>query len=260
MNLEPVNKLIAKLLGKEENVAIREENGIEKENVDRSEELKKEAKPAKKDKQQGKAKGIPIGKVNVDLTPDFYKDAVYARQLKKQWIFINGGVLAIVALILSFVFVSTLPAKSDLNNQMTLNKNLQSALAQYQDVSMLIEEKKSVETKLQNAAGNEIDWVKLIDSIQDALPGGTSMSSIGISTTDGSDKEKGATILVRFVSDSPLGYADTLQSVQSAKGISNVEISGMSSTGESYQFAATMHYDNSIKTNRFLPSDPKEGK
>lgn len=260
MNMETIKRFMAQLLGKEKQVHENKDAETGTLTLDAEADETKAQPPVTKNSQKGKAKSIPIGKVNIDLTPDFYKDAVYARQLKKQWIFVNGGVFAVVALALSFIFVSTLPAKTELSNQMTLNKNLQSALAQYQDVSMLIDEKKSVEGKLQSAAGNEIDWTELIDSIQDTLPGGTSLSSIGITTTDGSDQEKGATILVRFVSNSPLGYADTLKSVQSAKGISNVEISGMSSTGESYQFTATMTYDSSIKTNRFLETTPKEGK
>lgn len=247
--------LIAKLLGTPEQPKPSETLTME----DYSPEVTDGAKEPKAST-KAKTKGLPIGRVNINLTPEFYKEAVYARQLKKQWIFINAGIVALAALVLSFIFVSGLPAKSNLENQMVLNKNLQSALVEYQDITILIDQKSATENKLIQAAGNEIDWSKLIDSIQNTLPNGTSISSIGITTTDSSNKEVGATILVQFVAKSPLGYADTLRSVQTAKGISNVEISGMSSTGESYQFSATMNYDHSIKTNRFSEPSVKTGK
>ncbi len=81
------------------------------------------------------------------------------------------------------------------------------------------------------------------------------MTSIGINAASATP-EIGANILIQFSANSPLGYADTLRAVQSAQGVSNVQIGGMTSSGDSaYQYSATLTYDGSIKTGRFKTAD-----
>lgn len=199
---------------------------------------------------KGKSKGLGVGFTNIDLTPPFFKEAVEVRALKKNWIFINAGVVALSVLILSTIFVSSLSPKSELQSQQQSNNTLLSALGQYKGQTEALNSTKDTAEKLNKAAGSAINWETLTSSIQSALPSGTSISSISINTT--SSDEKGASMLVRFTANSPLGYADTLKAVQSARGVSNVQIGGLSSGGEnSYQFSATFDYDSTIKTNRF---------
>jgi len=203
-------------------------------------------------------KGIAVGRVLVDLTPEAYRDAVRTRELKKIWIFVVAGAFAVSVLVTSLIFVSSLPVKTELDSRLSANTQLQSALDQYQEVNQAVDQMAATQDKLNQAAGNEIDWSTLISSLEGSLPTGTSVQSIGISTT-GVSTERSASLLVSFVADSPLGYADTLKAIQSAQGVSNVQIGGLTSADGGYQFSATMDYDTSIRTNRFAPSTTNEG-
>lgn len=197
-----------------------------------------------------KPKVFAIGKTNVDLTPAVYKEAVRAREVKKRWILGNAAVFAMAVLATSILFVSGLPAKTSLEQALVNNKTLEASLLEYQEINVAVDQMAATQQKLVDAAGQEIDWVQLISSVENTLPEGTSVSSIGINSSTG-DEAKGAALLLTFSADNPLGYADTLRAVQSAPGVSNVQIGGMTSSGESYEFSATLDYDSSIKTNRF---------
>jgi len=203
-------------------------------------------------------KGIAVGRVLVDLTPEAYRDAVRTRELKKIWIFVVAGTFAASVLVTSVIFVSSLPAGTSLASRLEENTQLQTALGQYQEINQAVDQMGATQDKLNQAAGSEIDWARLISAIEGSLPSGTSVQSIGINTT-GSDTEKAASILISFVADSPLGYADTLKAVQSAEGVTNVQIGGLTSVDGGYQFSATLDYDTSIRTNRFAPSTATGG-
>lgn len=197
-----------------------------------------------------KGKGLGAGFTNIDLTPPFFREAVQARELKKRWIFINAGVLTVIALAGSSLYVASLPTHYALSSQEQSNQQLQAAIKKYQPESQASGDDSNAQVKLNQAAGNAVNWETLISAVEAALPSGTSISSFGINASGSTDK--GASLLIAFQADSPLGYADTLKAVQSARGVSNVQIGGMSSSGDnSYTFSATFDYDSSIKTNRF---------
>lgn len=222
-----------------------------------SPEPSSEAKPETKTKKPKSKGGFVIGKATLDLTPEVYKEAVRSRLLKKKWIMGNALILAFSFLVVSTLFVSSLPARTALESEVRVNSKLEAALSEYQTVNLAVEQKGAIQNKLNSAAGNEINWSSLIGSIEGALPAGTSVASVGISTAPNPDK--GASILITFAADNPLGYADTLQAVQSAPGVSNVQIGGMTSTGESYAFSATMDYDNAIRTYRYPAAEATGG-
>lgn len=234
------------LLGAKKETEISAEEGEEVELADG------EKAPAAK--QPAKSKGIPIGKIMVDLTPDVYKDAVKVREARKQWIFINAGIVAVSALVLGILFATTIGPKMRLDGLIESNAGIEAQLTQYQDLNIALEQMSVVQDKLNTAAGNEINWDQLISALEATLPSGVSMTSIGINAAS-STPEVGANILISFVATSPLGYADTLRSVQSATGVSNVQIGGMTSSGDNYSYSATLTYDGSIKTERFKTSD-----
>lgn len=241
--------LLDKLLDREP--ALSEDTPLP--NLDAEPETPEEgaAKPKKK---QSKVKGFEFGRATVDFTPEAFKEAVRVRELRKQWIFICAAIFALSSLVVSFIFVSALPVGTELESQLRINSALEGELSQYQEVNLAVEQKDATLEKLNRATNNAIDWGALLGSIEGALPSGTSMKSIGI-TTEGASTEKGASIIISFVADSPLGYADTLQAVQSAQGVSNVQIGGMTSSGDSYSFSATLDYDSSIRTNKFPTAD-----
>lgn len=203
-----------------------------------------------------KNKGLIVGRTNIDLTPQVYKDMLKSRALKKNWILGSIGAFAACFLATSILFVSNLPLRIELDSAMSANSQLEAELGKYQEVNLAVDQMGAIQNKLNSAAGGEINWSTLISSIESMLPSGTSIKSIGINT-DGTSDARGAAILLSFVANSPLGYADTLNAVESAAGVSNVQIGGMKSSGEnSYEFAATFDYDSSIKTNRFPTSTP----
>jgi len=226
------------------------EDEFDYEDGDGSEQV---AVPAAPQPPRPKGKGLGVGFTNIDLTPPAFKEAVEVRELKKNWIFINAGVFALAFLVLSTIFVSSLTPKSELESQQRSNTTLQSALGKYQGQTEALNSSGETENKLNQAAGDAINWVSLVRAIEDSLPSGTSVSSIGINA--GGSTDTGASLLLRFTANSPLGYADTLKAVQSARGVSNVQIGGMTSAGDNtYTFSATLDYDSTIKTNRFQAS------
>jgi len=202
---------------------------------------------------RNRGKGLGVGFTNIDLTPPFFREAVEARELKKKWIFANAGILVVVALAGSGLYASSIPSLYAARTQEQNNQKLQAAISKYQPQQESENKSGSAQVKLNQAAGNAINWSALIRAIEGTLPSGTSVSSIGINTS--STQDSGASLLIVFSAQSPLGYADTLNAVQSARGVSNVNIGGMTSTGEKgYTFSATLDYDSTIKTNRFPSS------
>jgi len=202
---------------------------------------------------KNRSKGLGVGFTNIDLTPPFFREAVEARELKKKWIFINAGVLVAVALAGSGLYASSIPSLYAARTQEQNNQKLQAAISKYQPQQQSEGDSASTQIKLNQAAGNAINWSTLISAIEGALPSGTSVSSIGINTS--LNQDRGASLLISFSAESPLGYADTLKAIESARGVSNVQIGGMTSAGDQgYTFSATLDYDSTIKTNRFPSS------
>lgn len=205
----------------------------------------------KKKEPKGKApKGIVVGNSHVDFTPKIFRDGVEARASKRRWILGNVALLAACGLVGGTLFGTTIPLNIELDSTTASNVQLQSALSQYADLTNALEQKSGIETKLNVAAGGEINWTALLGDLESQLPAGTIIQSIAINQGDPASGI-GASILLSFQADSPLGYADTLNAVENMAGISNVKIGGMTSSGEGYVFSSTMNYDASILTNRY---------
>lgn len=216
-----------------------------------------EATPVKKKPSTGKG-GIAVGRILVDLTPEAYREATRTRELKKRWTFTVAGALAFAVLVTSVLFTTSIPAKSSLDSALESNAQLQTALGKYKEVNQAVEEQGATKDKLNLAAGGAINWSTLFLALQGALPDGTSIASMGVNTAAAST-DKGAAIRINFSSKSPLGYADTLKAIQSAKGVSNVQVGGLTSVSGGFSFSATLDYDSSIRTNRFAPSNSTGG-
>jgi len=241
--------IIDKLLNRETALPPIEE-GYTDESEGLETELLAEDQPVAQVAPRVKGRGLGAGFTNIDLTPPFFREAVQARELKKRWIFINAGVFTLVALLGSSLYVTSLPDQYAVKSQQQSNQQLQAAISKYQPQSQASGDSGSAQVKLNQAAGSAINWETLISAIESALPSGTTISSIGINASGSADK--GASLLIAFTADTPLGYADTLKAVQSARGVSNVQIGGMSSGGEkNYTFSATLDYDSTIKTNQY---------
>ena len=206
-----------------------------------------------------KPKGFIIGKTTIDLTPAVYREEVKKRELKRRWILGNGVVLVACVILGGLTYASSIPVQGQLDQSLANNQILIGNLGQYKELSQALEQMKPITDKLNRAAGSEIEWATLIGSLENNLPGGTAIKSIGINA-DGAPKKSGASVRLSLISNSPLGYADTLKAIQSSDNTSNVQIGGMTSSGGGYEFSATLDYDDSILTNRFPSSKTSGGK
>lgn len=218
---------------------------VEEEKQENPKELKK--KEPKKAAPKG---GIVVGNSHVDFTPKIFRDGVEARASKRRWILGNIALLVACGIVGGALFGTTIPLNITLDSATSSNLQLQTALAQYADLTNALEQKTGIENKLNIAAGGEINWTALLGDLESHLPSGTIIQSIAINQGDPASGI-GASILLSFQANSPLGYADTLNAVENMAGISNVKIGGMTSSGETYSFSSTMNYDISILTNRY---------
>lgn len=212
-----------------------------------------------KDKQES----IPLGEaIFVDLTPPSHKKLVEVRNLKKQWRYGLMGV-AVFCVAASFVAVGlntaaegSLAAEGDA--QLVITQNT----ATYAKVNSALELQKVAVDSLNLAAGSEINWNKLISSIEKNLPSGTQISAISVTSGGEKPKAKGdpniaAVINLNLSSGTTIGYSDSLKKIEGITGISSVEISGLKSEKERYNYTLSFTYDTSLLTDRFTLKDTK---
>lgn len=211
----------------------------------------------KNDKQES----IPLGEaIFVDLTPPSHKKLVDLRILKKKWRYGLFGV-ATFCVAASFVAVglntATEAALADeRSTQLVITKNT----ATYAQVNSALELQKVAVDSLNLAAGSEINWTKLISSIESNLPSGTQISAISV-TGGGtkpkakSDPDVSAVINLNLSSGATIGYSDSLKRIENIQGISSVDISGLKSETGRYTYTLSFTYDTSLLTERFTPKD-----
>lgn len=209
----------------------------------------------KSDKQES----IPLGEtIFVDLTPPSHKKLVDLRILKKKW---RYGLLGVVTccVVASFVAVglntATEAALADeRSTQLVITKNT----ATYAQVNSALELQKSAVDNLNLAAGSEINWTRLISSIESNLPGGTQISAIsvtggGVKPKTKDDPDISAVINLNLSSGATIGYSDSLKRIESIQGIKSVDISGLKSETGRYTYTLSFTYDTSLLTERFTP-------
>jgi hypothetical protein len=134
--------------------------------------------------------------------------------------------------------------------------------AAYAEVNSALELQKVAIDSLNLAAGSEIDWNKLISSIERNLPSGTQISAISV--TGGGEKPKSkndpdvaAVINLNLSSSATIGYSDSLRMIENMPGVKGVEISGLKTEGERYTYTLSFTYDTSLLTERFTLKDKK---
>jgi hypothetical protein len=208
-----------------------------------------------------KQKSIPLGEtIFVDLTPSSHKKLVDLRNLKKQW---RYGVFGVASFCIAASIVAVgLNAQSE--GDLTSEKSAQTVItkntAVYAEVNKALEVQKIAVDSLNTAAGSEIDWNKLISSIEGSLPSGTKISAISVTgggqkPKSKSDTDVAAVISLNLSSSSTIGYSDSLRSIENMPGIKSVEISGLKSESERYTYTLSFTYDTSLLTGRFTPKD-----
>lgn len=200
-----------------------------------------------------KEKKIPVGgNIVIDLIPQSFKDIAETRKAKKQWIYIVSVTVLVAILASGLSFGFKMQSQSALDTETKTQEKLELQISQYAEVNQALDSQKESVKLLNQAAGAEIDWTKLIGNIEDALPSGTSISSLSVNT-GGTDKDElSSAITMDLVSDSTLGYSDTLKAVEGVSGVQSVEIGGLSRSGEnSYDYKMSFTYDTSILTEKY---------
>jgi hypothetical protein len=208
-------------------------------------------------------KSIPLGEaIFVDLTPPSHKKLVDLRILKKQWTY---GLFGVVSFCVAASFVAVglnattqAALASEQNAQLVITQNT----AAYAEVNSALELQKVAVDSLNLAAGSEINWNRLITSVESNLPSGTRISAISVTGGGVKPKSKGdpdvaAVINLNLSSGATIGYSDSLRMIENMPGIDSVEISGLKTEGERYVYSLSFTYDTSLLTERFTLKEKK---
>lgn len=208
-----------------------------------------------------KQKSIPLGEtIFIDLTPPSHKKLVDLRHLKKKW---RYGLFCVAAFCIASSIVAVgmnAQSEADLASETSSQRTITQNTAAYAEVNQALELQKIAVESLKLAAGSEIDWNKLITSIEGSLPSGTKISAISVTgggkkPASSSDPDVSAVISLNLSSSTTLGYSDSLRSIENMPGIKSVEISGLKSENERYTYTLSFTYDTSLLTGRFIPKD-----
>lgn len=205
-------------------------------------------------KPKKKFKGIELGQVLLDYTPASHFEEIETRRAKKTWLTANVVILAGCVFTTLGIFSTTLITQNEVQSSRIEKIQMQAQLGQYSQEDNAVNQNSDVVAKLTQAAGGEVNWRKLVDDVQNALPGGTNIASISINA-DAESSERGAVVLLGVTSDSPVGYADTINAMENMAGITNLNI-GQLSGGGSYAYSMTFDFDTDVRTYRF--SNPVE--
>lgn len=200
-----------------------------------------------------KPKQIPVGgNILVDLMPQSHKDIVAIRNTRRRW---TTAVVVFFAacLIISLITYSTnVFSGSQLSAERIAQEQVDIKINGYAEINQALNSQAESNALLAKAAGTEIDWSKLVSTIESSLPSGTSILSMSVVTGGGVKDKNSSAISMNLSSESTFGYSDSLKAIQSTPGVTGFEIGGLTSTSDSqYKYSVTFSYDTSILTQRF---------
>lgn len=204
---------------------------------------------------------IPLGEpIFVDLTPPSHKKFVEVRKLKKQW---SYGVFGVAAFCIatSFAVVGmNAMTEGELASERALQLTITKDTATYAKVNSALELQKVAVESFNMAAGTELNWTKLIGSIESSLPSGTRVSAISVTgggekPTNKDDKGVAAVINLNLSSDNTMGYSDSLKRIEAMSGVQSVDISGLKTEGTRYSYTLSFTYDTTLLTERYTLKD-----
>lgn len=200
-----------------------------------------------------KEPSIPLGGAPfIDLMPQSHKDIVSIRRTRKSWTYGFIVVVIVCALVSAGLWAFNIQAKSQLDSEVSTQEQLDIKISNYAEVNQALESQKEAVKLLNQAAGSEIDWAKLIKNIEETLPGGTEVSALSVTTGGTADDEVSSAIVMDLSSSTTLGYSDSLKSIEGLAGVTSVEIGGLSTSGEdNYTYKMAFTYDNSILTEQY---------
>lgn len=209
-------------------------------------------KMAKKvEKAKNKTPRIPINPAqSIDLIPSSHKTVIERNQARRTWFYITSLVLGLCAIVIVFGIFSNITVRYQISKEKALQQENTVKIEQFADVDQVLKSEKNARNLLNQAAGRQVNWDALIGTVQGQLPMGTSIQSM--STTTGGTEDISSAVTLSVVTDSTLGYSDTLRAIQNVNGISNVKISGLTADSEGkYSFTISFTFDNSVLTNTY---------
>lgn len=227
-------------------------------------EIEEEKKPKKSLKERltpkKKEPAIEVGgNIFVSLIPDSHKRAVEARKSKNNWTVIFGLTVLICVVVSAAMFLYNLQVQAQLSSELEEQGTVDLMISKHAEVHQAMESEKVAKELLGKSAGNEIDWGRLVGIIEGNLPGGTSISSMSVTTGGMIDDDVSSSVTLNLTSNSTFGYSDTLNSIQNINGVTEVQIGGLASTGQGgYSYKMTFTYDTTILTERFSEDIPVE--
>lgn len=208
---------------------------------------KERLKPKKKEP------AIPIGEnIEVSLIPDSHKRNVEARKAKNNWTIIFG-LTVLVGVVAGFLmFAYNLQLQTQLESERRQQETIDLSISRHAEVHQALESEKIAQQLLGTSAGNEIDWSRLVSTIEQQLPQGTEITSLSVTNGGLINDEVSSSITLNLTSDSTFGYSDSLRAIENISGVEQVEIGGLAVSGEGgYTYRMSFTYDTSILTERF---------
>lgn len=204
---------------------------------------------SKKDKDSG----IPLtNNFLIDLTPQSHKDVIAIRRSKKTWTYTVSFVLIACIMAAAGFWAMKFQTKTNLDAEISNQEQIDIKISNYAEINQTLESEKESVRLLNQAAGAEIDWEKLIKNIESALPSGTEITSLGVTNGGGSEDDVSSAIIMSLSSKETIGYSDTLKAVQGIGGVNSVEIGGLSASGDNaYTYKMAFTYDKSILTENY---------
>jgi len=204
-----------------------------------------------------KEPSIPLGRSPfIDLMPQSHKDIVSLRRTKKSWTYGFFVVVVVCALVSAGLWALNIQAKSQLGLEISAQEQLDIKISNYAEVDQALKSQKEAVKLLNQAAGSEIDWAKLINNIEKSLPSGIEITSLSVTTGGTADSEVSSAIVMDLSTSTTLGYSDSLKSFENLAGVTSVEIGDLSSSGDdSYTYKMAFTYDNSILTEQYSLGD-----
>lgn len=207
---------------------------------------------------------IPVGQsLAIDLMPQSYKDTVELRQTKKKWIGYSVVALVVSLIIPAFAFIVGQQIAGQISAEQDKHAVLDLQIAKHAEINQALESAGEARRLLEKSAGMEVDWNKLMGTIEGSLPEGTRITAISVVSggkdtrtaqekeDNPSDRPTSSVVLLSLASNDTFGYSDTLKALEGINIVDEVTISGLSITNGQYLYSAAFPVDISILTERF---------
>lgn len=199
--------------------------------------------------------------VKINLTPMSHLNVIKERKAKSTIIKSFIGIFVACVVASGTVIGLNANTNSKLSVARDNNEAVQAEIAKYADVSQVLDSQEEAKRLLGKAASNEVNWQKLIDTVLESLPSGTTATAISVQSGGKSTDKVSTAINIELVSNSPMGYSDTLNAVNDINGVSLVNIGGLTSAGDNlYSYSMSFALDSSYLTKKYYSVKPKEAK